>query len=119
MNKEFDLETILSVTIGISLVDDFNKVIELAQYVYNDEFINDYALVFLKDDLRDYILECHKELAGLCPPPSYVYYKGHKQIKLSLLSAWIDELKKIFGTKLELTPKNENMTLIKIYQLSW
>ena len=113
MNKGFDLETILSVTTGVSLVDDFNKVLELAQYIYNDKLINDFALVFLKDDLRDYILECHKELAGLCPPPSYVYYKGPKQIKISLLSTWIDEQKKIFGTKLELAPKNKNAILKK------
>ena len=92
MAREFDLETILTITTGTVLVDDFNKIFDLAQYIYNDEFINTIALQNLKDDLRGYIINNCPELEDAILP-------------MGFQSIWLRKQKEIFGDKLKLEPK--------------
>ena len=102
MAKEFDLETILTITTGITLVDDFNKVFNLAQFVYNDEYLNTTGLQFLKYDLKDYILSCYPELKNVIPPMTY---------SISFPTMWLEAQKQKFSSSLELTPKVKDAIL--------
>ncbi len=65
MERNFELETILSVTTGISCTDDFGKVFELAWFVFNDDSIHSSGLCVLSETLKNHLLEIHPQLRGI------------------------------------------------------
>lgn len=97
--REFDLATILSVITGINLEEDFNKVFELAKYIYNDEFINDSAISYLRNDMKDYLISLYPELGELGYIPQSIIY----------LELWIDMQKEKFGESLSIIPKEKSL----------
>ena len=93
MVKEFELEAILTVTTGVSLVDDFEEVYKLVQFIYSDPFIGDNGFLWVKNDARMHIFSLYPELMSVVYP------------KISKLSTddWLTMQKKIFGNTLSIT----------------
>lgn len=59
MERNFELETILTITTGINCNNDYNKIYELVQFVYNDYNINALDFKILYSELKDYILNLY------------------------------------------------------------
>lgn len=89
MKKKIDLETILSVTSGISCVDDFNKVFNLAHFVFDDEYISSISLLSLFPEFKKHLLSIYPELEGVKPD-------GRRGVT----DSWINEQKDKFGNQL-------------------
>ena len=87
MQKNFKLETILTLVTGINFTDDFNEVFELVKFVYNDRFITSTGLSLLKDDIKYYLLSIHPKLNEL----GYLPYSNISK------NIWLDTQKKKFG----------------------
>lgn len=87
MQRNFELETILSVTTGINYTDDFGKVYDLASYVFSDDMLSPLAIGILKDDLRNHLLTIHPEL---------------RDVKCTCRNrlAWVEKQKIKFGSEL-------------------
>ena len=62
MQREFKLEVILSVLTGVSFVDNFNEVFDLAIYMFNDPYINDSGLKYMRNTMKEHLLNIHPEL---------------------------------------------------------
>ena len=98
MQRNFELETILSVTTGINHTDDFGKVYDLASYVFSDDTLSPLAIGILKDDLRNHLLTIHPEL---------------KDVRCTCRNrlAWVEKQKINFGSELAVSklgmPLNE------------
>ena len=88
MQKDFELETILSVTTGINCTNNFSKVHELLSFVFNDNFMNNMALEFCKDDLKEHLLNIHPQLINVIPPT--IHYG-------IFLDSWLKKQKETFG----------------------
>lgn len=101
--KEFDLETILTIITGINLTDDFNKVFELAKYIYDDEFINDSAISYLRNDMKEHLLNIHPKLGNIGYIPQTSMY----------LDIWIGIQKDNFGEYLSVSPKGQSLKKYK------
>lgn len=65
MEKDFELETILTFTTGINCTNDFGKTYELAWFVFGDNFSNANGLGIIKDELREHLLGLHPQLNGV------------------------------------------------------
>lgn len=112
MQKDFELETILSVTTGINCSNDFSKVHELACFVFNDNFMNTMALEFCKDDLKEHLLDIHPQLRNVTPP---IIHYG------IFLDSWLRQQKEKFGKFLPvsefektLVEEKQNLTVLAI-----
>lgn len=98
MQEDFDLETILTITTGINLTDDFNKVFELAWFVFDDPYINVSGIYFLQDSLKEYILHIYPELADITEVPKFKYSQKY----------WLEEQKIKFGKVLPIIKTKDN-----------
>ena len=59
MQKEFKIETILSLITNKSFVDDFNEVFELVWFMYNDPNITTCGICILRDKIKEHLLNIH------------------------------------------------------------
>lgn len=62
MQENFELETILTIITGIKFTEDFQKVYDLAWFVYDDSFINESGLCSLRQHLTEHLLTIHPNL---------------------------------------------------------
>ena len=97
MQKDFELETILSITTNINCTSNFSKVHELACFVFNDDFMTTIALEFCKDDLKEHILNIHPQLKNVTPP--LIHYG-------IFLDNWLKQQKEEFGVFLPISEFN-------------
>lgn len=63
--KYFELGTILTMTMGYSCVDDFDKVWKLVWFVYDDNMIGPMGLGMVKDEVKSHLLAIHPELKNV------------------------------------------------------
>ena len=106
MQKDFSLETILTITTGISFTDCFDDIYELSFFVYDDPYISPLGLSFIKYDLRNHLLTIHPELNGVVP--SYASIKNYKA-----LDSWINKQKSIFGDTLPVSKLGQPLSANK------
>ena len=99
MTKDFELETVLSVTTGISCVDNFSKVYDLAYFIFDDDGISPLALGMMKPKMIEHILDIHPELKGVTPT-----WKERKN-----LDSWIETQKANFGERLTISQYGEKL----------
>ena len=100
MQENISLETILSIITGISCTDDFDKVFELAWFVYDDKLINSAGLGIIKDELKEHLLNIHPELKDInyskCALKNKIY-----------LESWLKQQKEKFGETLPVSRLGE------------
>lgn len=105
--KNFELGTILTMTTGISCVDDFSKVFELVWFIYDDSMINSMGLGVVKDDVKKHLLTIHPELKE-------VNYNG-----INTINEFLTNQEEKFGNTLAVTrlgeklPKNKSAKALK------
>ena len=63
--KYFELGTILTMTMGYSCVDNFDKVWMLVWYVCDDNMIGPMGLGMVKDEVKSHSLAIHPELKNV------------------------------------------------------
>ena len=63
--RDFKLETVLTVTTGMNLVDDFDEIFEFYKYVFMDPLINTMSIQILNKSMISHLLEIHPELANI------------------------------------------------------
>lgn len=90
MEREFSLEAILTATTGISCVDDFDEFFQLVWFVFNNDCINTFGLVAVKDNLKEHLLAIHPQLTG-------VQYNAQFETSFE---TWLTLQKEQFGEKL-------------------
>lgn len=73
MQKEFKLETILSLINNKSFVDDFNEVFELVWFIYNDKNINTCGICVLREEMKEHLLSIHPELNEIDDIPVFKF----------------------------------------------
>lgn len=97
MNKDFKLETILTITTGTTLTMDFNDVFELTKFVFNDEFINTSGIQALNQSLREHLLSIYPELAETGKVPTL------------FLDSWVRIQKEKYGDVLSVCQIGEQL----------
>ena len=106
MQRNFKLETILTVTTGINFTDNFSDVFEMANFVYNTNLIGTINLQGMRKHICGHILNIHPEL---------------KEIRLNFSSneidSWINLQKEKYGDVLPISrygePLKKDNNLIK------
>lgn len=98
MQEYFDLETILSVTTGINLTDDFNKIFDLYKFVYNDPYITTTCLGGLRRNLIIHLLTIHPELR-----------KNFPNLNKERINDWLIEQKLELGSRLPISRIGEEL----------
>lgn len=108
MTQEFDLGVILTVTSGISLVDDFSTVSDLFTFAYGVS-IDPFMMKEMRGHLTNHILGLHPELGKI----------DYRKIVFGLVNidTWVNEQKAKFGESLKLCPVgmslNDNQGITK------
>lgn len=102
MKKDFKLETILTITTGINLVDSFNDVFQLVFYIFDDQYINTSALLYLKNQIKEHILKIHPELEKI----NYV------PVSLFARENWLLMLKREYGEYLPISKIGKELNSI-------
>ena len=97
MQKDFNLEAILTVTTGNALTDDFCDVFELAKFVFDDESINTSGIQVLKQPLRQHLLTIHPELDEVGRVPTL------------FLDSWLRLQKEKYGAMLSVPQIGEQL----------
>ena len=101
MQDDFELETVLSVTTGINLTDDFSKVFDLFCFMFEDDLLNVTALISLRETAKKHILNIHPELRR-------VSYNQNVN-----LEKWIANQKEMFGDSITISILNEPVISLK------
>lgn len=104
MQKNFKLETILTIITGINLTDDFNDVYQLAYFIFQDKLINATGLNALKDAMKEHLLNIHPELKTVSWVP---------QTKICI-NLWINQQKNIYGEYLPISLYGKKLKKEKI-----
>lgn len=97
MQKDFSLESILSVTTGVTCTNNYDDIFELAYFVFDDETINYWALDKVSDYFRDHLLRIHPDLKDVKPPKKKKMDDNDYKF---ILGAWLDNQKIMFGENL-------------------
>lgn len=90
MERNFELEVILTATTGINCLEDFSKFDDLVWFVFNDPLISPMGLGTLKDTLKDHLLQIHPQLTEIT-------YDGRFETSFD---AWLNTLKQEYGETL-------------------
>lgn len=89
--KNFELETILTMTTGYSYENDFNKVFELVWFICDDNNIGTIGLETISEKVKKHLLTIHPELKN-------IKYQEGKDI-----SEFVSQQKERFGSALPVT----------------
>ena len=89
--REFDLESILSVLTGINCTNDFYKVFELYWFMFEDDLINISGIQSLNSIAKNHILRIHPELKNI---------KFNNEMNLDL---WLTNIKNIYGNTMTIS----------------
>lgn len=100
MQKDFKLETILTIITGINLTDNFNDVYELAYFIFEDRLITATGLSILKDQMKEHLLNIHPEL-------NTVNWVPETKVCRDL---WVNYQKKLFGESIQVTVLGKRLT---------
>lgn len=73
MQKDFKLETILSLITNKSFVDDFNEVFELVWFLYDNPSINTCEICVLRDEMKKHLLNIHPQLNEIDDVPIFKF----------------------------------------------
>lgn len=100
MQREYDLETILTITTGKSFIDNWDKIFHLMSFVFGDCPINNVNFPILLETLRAHIIYLYPVFAFLVPnkeiePNSYI---------------WIEARKLQYGSTLPICPIGEKLS---------
>ena len=101
MQEDFELETVLSLTTGYNFTNDFGKVFDLVQFMFEDPFIDTLGLNILKDIAVKHIYYLYPELQN-------VSYNPNMDI-----DSFIDEQKSIYGDELTISVIGEKVIKLK------
>lgn len=99
MQKEFKLETILSLITNKSFVDDFNEVFELVWFIYNDKNINTCGICVLREEMKEHLLNIHPELNEIDDIPVFKFS----------LDGWMKQQKLKYGESLPICRIGEKL----------
>jgi len=89
--KEFRLESILSVITGYVFTNSIDEVLELFWFMYDDPFIDTTGIYFLRKEAKKHILNIHPEL------------KSVKLNKKDNKLEWINNQIELFGDTLQIS----------------
>lgn len=109
VQENFELETILTIMTGIKFTEDFQKVYDLAWFVYDDSFINESGLRLLRQNLMEHLLTIHPKLKEIESVPKLKFKKN----------SWLLNQKIKFGISLPVSKigaqlKKEQLVLVKV-----
>lgn len=94
MQEDFDLESVLTVVTGVNCTNDFEKVIDLFSFIFEDPLISMDKIIFLKNTAKNHILKIHPELKNISFDKDIIFNNGDKGI---IFNKWINAQKVRFG----------------------
>lgn len=101
MQDDFDLATILSITTGINLTDNFENIYDLFCFMFEEDDIDPLAMVTLRDTACRHLFRIHPEIKHL------------KYDKTVGVDEWIQKQKAIYGDTLTISVVGENIVVYK------
>ncbi len=101
MQEDFELETVLSLITGYNFTNDFGKVFDLVQFMFEDPFIDTLGLFVLKDTACKHIYYLYPELQSISFNPNMD------------INSFIDEKKSIYGNELTISVIGEKVIKLK------
>ena len=93
VGKDFDLRTILTFITGINCAKKFSNCHELVGFIFDDENINDRALIYLNDQVREYLLWLY---------PNLRHATDYPESNGNDLEDWIEWQEKRYGNTLSI-----------------
>ena len=101
MQDEFDLATVLSITTGVNLTDNFEKVLDLFCFMFEDELLSPLAMVNLRTTACNHLFRIHPEIKNL------------KYDKTVGVDEWVQRQKVIYGDTLTISVVGEDIVVFK------
>lgn len=101
--RNYELEVIFTFISGAKCTDNYEKIIDFAEYLYND-CISLMGLVGLCDEIRQHILNIYPQLNG-------IVYNVTSGISIE---KWMHIQKKKFGEYLPICKINDSLANIKM-----
>ena len=65
MQEDFELETILSLITGYNFTNNFDKIFELVEFVYEESFISYERFNEIKNEVKNHIYKLYPDLKNI------------------------------------------------------
>ena len=101
MQDDFDLATVLTITTGINCVDNFNKVMDLYCFMFEDDLLTPMAVKKLNIIARNHIFRIHPEL------------KNVTHGVVINIKEWLAKQEEMYGDTLTISVVGENVVKLE------
>ena len=100
MQEDFELETVLSLVTGYNFTNDFDKVFDLVQFIFEDPFIDILGFNILKEAAIKHIFYLYPELQNISK--DYIDF-----------DTLLNEVKSIYGDEITISVIGEKVIKLK------